>query len=115
MQKASFILSIILWFSMSIYAQENHTVKSPDGKIEVKINLKNKIAYAINYEHDIIISPSAISMKLTGGEYLGMSPKLKNIKTQSVNQIIEATCYKRSKISDHYNELTLNFKNDFGL
>src|SRR5687768_15106674 len=115
MYNTSFIVVAALLFSLSTSAQQNHTLKSPDGKIQVSINLDGKIQYSVNHEADVVIMPSAISMKLSNNRHVGLIPQLKNVKRNSANQTINAMFYKRSIINDHYNELILNFKDDFSL
>jgi alpha-glucosidase len=115
MNKPGLFFAVAFILSSPVFGQRNHQLKSPDGKITVEINLDNKITYAINHEDDIVITPSPVSMKLSTGEQLGMLPKLKSVNRNSVNQILNATLYKRTKIEDHYNELILSFKNDFNL
>ncbi|HYG40234.1 MAG TPA: glycoside hydrolase family 97 protein [Cytophagales bacterium] len=109
------LCAIMLLTYYSGIAQQLHTVASPDGKIKVTIELKDKITYHINHESDQVVAPSALSLKLTNGEHLGVNPKLKNVKKNNVNQTIDAPFYKRSKIKDNYNELVMNFKGDYSV
>lgn len=62
------------------FAQQGYTVLSPDGKIKVSVELNEKVTYTITHDGEIVISPSPISMKLTSGETLGATPRLKNVK-----------------------------------
>ena len=111
---------IILWALCAFcpfltFAQQTYTVESPDGKVKANILLNEKISYSVSHKADQLIAPSPISMTLVGGEQLGANPKLKNKETNSVNQTIEAPFYKRKQVTDHYNELVLNFRNDYSL
>lgn len=109
------LCAIMLLTYYSGVAQQLHTVASPDGKIKATIGLKDKITYHINHESDQVVAPSALSLKLTNGEHLGVNPKLKNVKKNNVNQTVDAPFYKRSKIKDNYNELVMNFKGDYSV
>src|SRR5687768_8873952 len=109
------LCAIMLLTYYSGIAQQLHTVASPDGKIKATIGLKDKITYHINHESDQVVAPSALSLKLTNGEHLGVNPKLKNVKKNNVNQTVDAPSYKRSKIKDNYNELVMNFKGDYSV
>jgi alpha-glucosidase len=109
-------LFILLIFSRFIaMAQQNQSVQSPDGKIRIMIDIKEKIYYSVFHQSDPIITASPISMALQGGEILGKNPKFKNAKTNSISQSIEAPFYKRSKIEDKYNELILTFSGDYSI
>jgi alpha-glucosidase len=96
-------------------AQQNHSIQSPDGKIRIVIDIKDKIYYSVFHQSDPVVAASPISLRLGGGEVLGQNPKFKNAKTQSINQSIETPFYKRSKIEDKYNELVLNFSGDYSV
>lgn len=112
MKPAFFIC--ICFFYCTAWAQKDYTVQSPDGKITVTVQVGDKLRYSVKHENDQVIIPSTISMKLTDGQ-LGVNPRLKNVKQLEVNQVIDAPFYKRKKITDHYRELTLNFKGDYSL
>jgi alpha-glucosidase len=113
--KKVFVLSILLLLSVEVFCQQSQILKSPDGKVEVKLNLKSTVTFSINHENDVVITSSPISMKLSNGEALGSALHLKSTKKNVVNQIIDASIYKRKQVVDNYNELILNFKNDFSL
>ena len=96
-------------------AQKSYGVTSPDGRIHVGIELAGKITFSVAHESDPVIAASPISMRLTGGEQLGATPQLKNVKSRSVNQIIQPFFYKRTAITDQYNEIAMNFKGDYSI
>jgi alpha-glucosidase len=102
-------------FAFSALAQSTHTLTSPDGKIRVEITLDDQITFAVNHESDPVLAPSPISMELAEGETLGANPRLRNKKTDEVDQAVEAPFYKRRQIRDHYNELRLNFRDNYSL
>lgn len=111
---------MILWALLATcpfltFAQQTYLVESPDGNIKVTIALNEKITYSITHQTDQVIAPSTLSMTLMDGEQFGVNPKLKNKKTNTVDQIIEAPFYKRNQITDHYNELLLNFRGDYSV
>lgn len=96
-------------------AQKIHQLQSPDGNCHVAISIGDRIAYTILTGRDTVLLPSTISMQLVGGEQLGVKPLLKSVKHQSIDHTIQALFYKRSAISDHYNEMVFNFKGDYSL
>ena len=108
-------LAIATLLTVPTFAQSTHTVTSPDGKIQVEITLDDQIIFAVNHESDQVIAPSSIAMKLEGDEILGANPRLRNDKTNEVDQTVAAPFYKRSQIRDHFNELTLNFRGNYSL
>ena len=62
-----------------------------------------------------VINESPISMELGDGNVLGLSGSVKNVKTSSVNDVIKANFYKKSKVKNNYNELIINFKGNYSL
>lgn len=93
----------------------NYTLQSPDGKITATVELKDKLMYAVRHEEDPVIAPSPLSMSLSNGETLGDNPRLKNARRNTVNTSIQAPVYKRAEVTDHYNELVLNFRGDYSV
>jgi len=92
-----------------------YTVKSPDGQLKAVINTNTKLTYFIMHNADTLIAPSAISMRLTGGEVLGQNAKVKSVKTNTANQVIVAPFYKRNQIKDIYNELVISFNKNYSI
>ncbi len=93
----------------------SYTLQSPDGLIEVHIDITHAITWRMDYKNDPVIAPSAVSLKLYNGKHLGINPELVRTEIETVNEVIETSIYKKSEIVDHYNQLTLYFENDFGL
>ena len=112
------LLSLCLFFVYAAaFAQTPKVfhVKSPDGKIDLTVSAGKTIEWAVNHENTEVILPSAVSLTLGDGMVFGVDAKVKDAKPSSGNQDINTPLYKKSKVSDHYNQLTLTFKNDYGL
>ncbi|NDV84593.1 glycoside hydrolase family 97 protein [Bacteroides sp. 51] len=97
------------------FAQKKYQLTSPDARLQVNISVGETITYTLQHDEDEIIAPSTMSMELKGGKYFGIRPKVKNMKRNSVDQIIKTHFYKRNQIRDQYNQLTLNFQGDYSL
>jgi alpha-glucosidase len=113
MNKASFFLSALLMLSVSAFAQKQYTLQSPDKDITVTVEVGEQITYAVTHGNTCILAPSAIGMKLGDGTQLGQKPVVKNAKTRSVNQSVEAYFYKRAQIPEVYEELKLTMKGNY--
>ncbi len=114
MKQAKLIFCIVFFFFVNhSFANKDYGLSSPNGKIEVNIAVGQHIEYSVKHASDIILAPSPISMELTNDISWGINPKLQKTTTRTVNQIIPATIYKKNKIGDHFNELTLIFKDDY--
>ncbi len=101
--------------SNSLYAAGKLEVSSPDGRITIKIDLKEKIYYTVYYQDELVIYPSPLSLTVNDGQVLGKNPVLKDSDIRHHDEVINPLYGKRSKISDIYNELTLNFNPEYGL
>lgn len=99
------------------YAQQKQdfVLNSPDGKIEVKIAVNDKITWTVSHEKDLILAPSAMSMTLDQNRVLGQHAVVLNPKKESVDTSFDAPFYKKKSVQNKYNKLILNFKNDFSI
>ncbi len=88
-------------------------MSSPDNKIKLAIDLKEKLYYSVTHGNDVVLAPSAIGMQLSDGTAFGQNPTLRKSKENKVNRVIDAHFYKRNKIRDEFNELILTFKGDY--
>ena len=107
------MLLLLVGIPSCIYAQTKYKVTSPSGKLRLEVATGNEITYSVIHEEDTMIAPSPISMTLTDGTVFGRFPRLKKKRSRSVNQTINPPVYKKSVIADCYNELTLEFKEDY--
>lgn len=116
--KARILLSLFL--SVASIAANAQTakifhVKSPDGKIDLTISAGKTIDWSVNHEDTQVILPSSISLTLSDGTALGTDVSVKSEKPLSVNREINTPIYKKDKVTDNYNQLTLTFKGEYGL
>lgn len=112
--KKAFAFVFMALITTGSFAQSQE-LKSPDGKLQVKVEVNDKISFSVSHEQTEVVAMSPVSMTLADGTVWGVSPKLKNKKTQRVNQKISTPIYKKSEIEDLYNELVLNFKGNYSL
>lgn len=113
MKKILFCL-LLVNFSFS-QKKQDFILKSPDGKIQAKIEVSDKISWTIFHEKDLILSPSEMSLTIDENSVLGKNPIVVNSKKESVDTAFETPFYKKKSVQDKYNQLVLNFKNDFSI
>lgn len=95
---------------------ENYTVASPDGKINIEVNIGNKIMFSVFHDKNMILTGSPISLTLKEGENPGVNPELDGVERETVDRIINPVVSHKNKIvKDHYNVLILKFKNRYNI
>ena len=113
------LFSALLCFcvSFSVLAQKNkqYTVSSPDGAIKVLIETGTSVHWSVKHGATTVLAPSPLSLTLLGGEVLGRNAAVTSSKTTTVNTTIPSPFYKKSEVSDHYNQLALHFKGAYTL
>ena len=110
----TFVLCMVIC-PVTIMAQKQFNLKSPNGKIESVINVGKTIDYSIFHNGDIMLDRSAISMALGDGASYGVDARLSGSSTKTVNKTTEALVYKRKLVVDSYNELILKFRGDYNI
>ena len=109
------LFCLLFCYTMTVSAQKQFTLKSPNGKLETSISVGKTVEYSVSHEGDIMLSRSPVSITLADGSAFGINARLSGSSAKAVNQTIDASVYKRNKIADNYNELTLKFKGDYNI
>jgi len=102
--------------ALAFCERDKFILLSPDKKTEVTIDLKGKIFLTVTHGGIELIQPSPLTMSLDQGRNPGFSPVLKKKETRQVTATIVAVVpEKRKFVPDHFNELILYFKGDYGI
>ena len=107
---------VLLLNSLLSSAQKNKSfdITSPNGNIQVHIDIAGKLKWSIKNSSQQIIEPSTISLQLQN-EVLGDNVSVTSSKTEKINTTINAINYIKAIIPDEYNQLTLNCKPDYAI
>ena len=108
----TFILITVTFFS---YSQKQYTLVSPDGKLKTEITVGKTTEYAVSHNGDLMLEKSPVSMRLSDGRIPGTNAKVKKTNKKSVNESIDAEIYKKAKVENNYNELSILFSGDYSL
>lgn len=109
MRKTIFAALIALICVTAAASPKPYTLSSPDGSVSAQIACGGGLTYTLSYLGEEIVSPSAISMKLSDGTVFASSRVL-SAKRGSGDQMIETPIYRKARVRDRYNSLTLRFK-----
>ena len=114
MNKKKVLTAVVLSLSI-VAAAKTYTSTSPDGKIEVNLDVNQKIAYSINLDGSPILTDGIISITLNG-KTLGDNPKVNSVSKKLVEEKIKpAIPFKFSEIDNIYNQMLLKFKDKYSV
>ncbi|MDE6458080.1 MAG: glycoside hydrolase family 97 catalytic domain-containing protein, partial [Muribaculum sp.] len=92
--------------SVAMSAKE-YRLSSPDGHLKVTVDAGKRLSWSLMHDSTCVIAPSPVSLSLEGGKVLGAAPRVKKVSTRKVNTSFATPFYKKSEVSDVYNEMTL--------
>jgi len=111
-----FLLQFILCVSLALAQKPlQFNIQSPNGKVKLTVETGAKISWSVSHQNTEILTPSVISMMLGNGEILGQQVKIVSSQKTSVNEIIKTPFYKKSEVTNHYNQLSLECKGLYGV
>lgn len=113
--KVQALLVFLLAGSMSLMAQKSYQLQSPDRKLQTVVTVGDDVEFSLTHDGTEVLAPSAISMTLQNGEVLGAKPKVSKVTKGSVDKVIPSPFYKKTEVSDIYNEMTISFRGDYSI
>lgn len=112
--KKYFLVAVLISFSITCWCLDTLSVCSPSGKVCVKIWMEKNLKYRINFNGKSILEPSEINMLLANGKGLSLNNQIKSHAIKKVDdEIISPVPEKRKNIRDHYNVMSLGFKQPY--
>ena len=113
--KKHLLLLLFCGLFVTLSAQKE-TLYSPNRQLFVEIDgSSGQLQYTVYTSNAGLpfLSNCDIGIELDNGTVLGKNPKVTKIERRSVNQEVDASFYRKSKVKDHYNELKISFKGNF--
>ncbi|MEM7373186.1 MAG: glycoside hydrolase family 97 protein [Bacteroidota bacterium] len=90
------------------------SLNSPNQRLSVEVSISDNISWKVSLNDATVIEQAQISMDMGNGRVLGMKPKLKKKKTESLTEEIHvAVPNKDALINSSYNQLSMRFKGDY--
>lgn len=114
--KIVLIIAVLFYISAAFasVSEAKVEVKSPDNHLKLVLDCKDSLAYSVYYKDKRIIKPSAIGMQIQNHR-LGINPKVKDVKKQSVDKEINPLYGKFNTLEEKYNEVTVIFNGNYSL
>ena len=115
MKRILFVPFFVMLISLSGFSQD-YELSSPDGRIEVEISVDDETHYSVYFRGDQVLEPSPLALKVRNHGTLGKDAAVANTSTKTVDETIDpVVSEKKSTIRNHYNELNIEFENDYSL
>lgn len=107
--KHSLVGLLALLFAFSAYAQDSHTITSPNGRVEVRVTTEDQLSYDVSFDGKPLMVGSTLSMTIQG-RTIGRGDRVTGAETRQVDQMIDVPVpLKHARLREAYNELTLRF------
>lgn len=107
------IIIACITFTSVLFSQKN-SLLSPDGNIKIEINTKNNLSWSVFFKDKKVIENVNIGMTLNKSIVLGENPKVLRKSKSFVDQEIKPIVpNKDAVIQDKYNELSIQFKDNY--
>lgn len=115
--KKLFLMTLLSVTIQTGYAAKARTIslQSPDKRIEVSVNIGERLTYMVFQNGKQLLPPSALSMTLDNGEVWGAQARLSHKESHYVCENISSPFYRSSRVRDEYNHLKLTFRGGWGL
>ena len=107
--------ALVICGGNAVNAEESLSLKSPDGRFEVRIQLGEDLSYSVLWSGQTVVSSSCVGMELADGTVLGKTPELAARTTSSMHETIKAPLYRFSEFNTAYQELDLRMKDNYGV
>jgi alpha-glucosidase len=112
-----FFICCLLVLRVSTMQAANKSIKlqSPNGKLDLTIQLGDTLSYSLQCGNDNLIRNAHIGLELANGQLLGKTPQMLLKKTKAVTEDITSPHYRFESFSTLYNEVNLKLKGNYGV
>ena len=96
-------------------AQSSYDLRSPDGRIEVRIRTAGQLHYDLLLKGTAVLENCTLSLDVEHKK-LGVEPHVMEAKPSSHDEIVKPVVRQKfANIRDHYNELRLNMEGGYAV
>jgi alpha-glucosidase len=109
------VLLLLLSVAGGAAAQSSYELRSPDGRLEIRIRTANRVHYDVLLKGHALLEDCTLSLDVEHKK-LGDNPKVIDTKQRSYDQIVEPIVRQKfAKIRDNYNELRLTMEGGYAV
>ena len=112
----SFLFPCFTMLTVFAFAQKpkQYTLSSPDQAITITIQAGENLTWSVMHAQTLVIKPSAIALQTSEG-MLGKNVVVRKTLQSSADETFATPVYKKAQVRDHYNQLQLWCKGDWGI
>ncbi len=108
-------VSSALLLAANCVAQSSYDVRSPDGRIEMRIRTAGQISYDVVLNGAAVLRDCTLSLDVDH-QKLGIDPKVLGSKKNSVNRVLEPVVHQKSAtIRENYNEVRIEMHGGYAV
>nr|WP_321028916.1 glycoside hydrolase family 97 protein [Bacteroides nordii] len=90
-------------------------IKSPNGELNLSVDVKDKIYYSVSYGSDLLLKDCYLNLQLEN-ETLGNNPKLRSTKKGVIDESVKREIpLKNAVVKNHCNTLRMNFAGNYAV
>jgi alpha-glucosidase len=111
------MLSVIIPCVLTgIVTAKSYSIRSPAGRVELRVNVDQDLTYSVFYTSQPILHGCPLSLTLGQGMVLGSSPEVLDVKRRSIDKMLHPVVrVKSATIRDQFQEMTLKMKGSYAL
>lgn len=109
------LLTLLCCVFGAVYGQKKIELNAPNKGIKVVVEIRDQISYSILAGDNVLLKDNTLALHV-GKEVLGQHPKLSAQKITAVDETLTPVVpLKFSKVKNKYNQLSLTFKDGYGI
>jgi pyruvate carboxylase subunit B len=117
---ATCIATLFISFSAEAAKEKKLTLNSPDNRTIITVTVGEQIKWSVMHDGKEVIAPSSISMEIESADgsktfNWGDGSRLRKVSRTTSDRTIISPIYKASSVKEHYNQMELSFRQDFGI
>ena len=113
--KRIIIALIVLAIGIDAMGQKTESIKSPDGRMEVRFELRDSVPYYSLYrDGKAVVLPSKLGFELEWREDLAHAFVLKNVERSTFDETWQPVWGEEANIRNHYNEMLVTLEQPSG-
>lgn len=114
-KRKSLLLILAMAMIPNLFAQKQIDLPSPNGKIDLRIDIADKIYYTVSADATVLFDKNSLQLNLDS-QVLGKDPKVIKTSKRKVNEDLKPVVpLKYSTVKNCYNEVRLDLKGNYSV